>query len=45
MPQTVKSVRIHEYGGPEVLSFDDVEVGDPGPGEVRVESMWHSSIT
>ena len=41
MPQTVKSVRIHEYGGPEVLSFDDVEVGDPGPGEVRVR---HNSI-
>ena len=41
MPQTVKSVRIHEYGGPEVLSFDDVEVGEPGPGEVRVR---HNSI-
>src|SRR4051794_7367476 len=32
----VKAVRIHQYGGPEVMSYEDVEVGDPGPGEVRV---------
>ena len=29
-------VRFHEFGGPEVLKLDDVEVGDPGPGEARV---------
>ena len=31
-----KAIRIHQPGGPEVLSWDDVEVGVPGPGEVRV---------
>lgn len=31
-----KAVRIHQYGGPEVMSYEDVEVGDPGPGEVRL---------
>jgi NADPH2:quinone reductase len=28
--------RVHEYGGPEVLEWEEVEVGDPGPGEVRI---------
>ena len=28
-----KAVRIHEVGGPEVLRYETVEVGDPGPGE------------
>jgi NADPH2:quinone reductase len=27
------AVRIHEYGGPEVLKYEDVSVVDPGPGE------------
>lgn len=31
-----KAVRIHETGGPEVLKIEDVAVGEPGPGEVRV---------
>ncbi len=30
----VKAVWIHETGGPEVLSLDDVEVAAPGAGEV-----------
>lgn len=29
-------VRFHRFGGPEVLQVDDCEVGDPGPGEVRI---------
>lgn len=29
-------VRIHKTGGPEVLTIEDIEVGQPGPGEVRV---------
>src|SRR3546814_18901421 len=33
--QMVKAIRIHETGGPEVLRWEDVEVGAPGPGEVR----------
>lgn len=31
-----KAVRFYEAGGPEVLKLEDVSVGDPGPGEVRV---------
>jgi NADPH2:quinone reductase len=33
-----KAIRIHKNGGPEVLSWDDVTVGDPGPGEARVRN-------
>ena len=31
-----KAIRIHEAGGPEVMRREDVEVGDPGPGQVRL---------
>jgi NADPH:quinone reductase len=31
-----KAVRVHNYGGPEVLKYEDVEVGKPGPGQLRV---------
>ncbi len=31
-----KAVRIHEYGGPNALRLEDVDVGDPSPHEVRV---------
>jgi len=31
-----KAFRIHAHGGPEVLRWEDVEVGDPGPGQARV---------
>ncbi|MGI5160649.1 zinc-dependent alcohol dehydrogenase family protein [Microbispora sp. CA-102843] len=31
-----KTVRFHETGGPEVLRLDDLEPGEPGPGEVRI---------
>jgi NADPH2:quinone reductase len=31
-----KAIRIHETGGPEVLRWEDVEVGNPGPGQVRI---------
>ena len=31
-----KAIRIHETGGPEVLRWEDIEVGDPGPGQARV---------
>ena len=32
-----KAVRIHEYGGPEVLLWEDVPTPEPGPGEVLIE--------
>jgi NADPH2:quinone reductase len=31
-----KAIRIHQTGGPEVLRWEDVEVGNPGPGQVRI---------
>lgn len=31
-----KAIRVHAYGGPEALRFEDVEVGQPGPGQVRL---------
>ena len=31
-----KVIRIHRYGGPEVMQWEDAEVGDPGPGEARI---------
>ena len=31
-----QAIRVHRYGGPEVLAWEDVEVGEPGPGEVRI---------
>jgi NADPH2:quinone reductase len=30
------AIRMHEIGGPEVLKWEEVEVGDPGPGQVRL---------
>lgn len=31
-----KAIRIFKTGGPEVMEYIDVEVGEPGPGEARV---------
>lgn len=36
----VKAIRFHELGGPEVLKFEDVEVGEPGPGQARVRHTY-----
>jgi NADPH2:quinone reductase len=30
------AIRIHNTGGPEVLEWEDVELGEPGPGQVRI---------
>ncbi len=32
-----KAIRIHEAGGPEVLKYEDVDLGDVGPNEVRLK--------
>jgi NADPH:quinone reductase len=32
----VAAVRVHKTGGPEVLTYEQVEVGGPGPGQVKV---------
>ena len=31
-----RQVRIHQFGGPEVLKIEEVEVGAPGAGEIRL---------
>ena len=36
-----KAVRYHKQGGPEVLQVDEVQVGDPGAGQVRLR---HTAI-
>jgi len=36
-----QAIRFHETGGPEVLKLERVEVGDPGPGQVRIR---HTAI-
>jgi len=34
----VKAIKVHELGGPEVLSWEDVEIGDPKEGEIRIKN-------
>ena len=41
MHRMTHAVRIHSYGGPEVLRWDTIEVADPGPGQVRIR---HTAI-
>ena len=36
-----KAIRYHKQGGPEVLQLDEVPVGDPGQGQVRIR---HTAI-
>ena len=37
----MKGIRIHEHGGPEVLSFEEIPTPEPGSGEavVRTEAI------
>jgi NADPH:quinone reductase len=37
----MKAIRFHQVGGPEVLSYEDVPLAEPGPGEVRIR---HSAV-
>ena len=30
------AIRIHEAGAPETLKWEEVDVGDPGPGQVKI---------
>lgn len=32
----MRAIRIHEYGGPEVLRYEEVSASEPGAGEARV---------
>jgi len=33
----VAAIRVHKLGGPEVLTYEDAEVGPPGPGQIRIK--------
>ncbi|MFF3362356.1 NADP-dependent oxidoreductase [Streptomyces misionensis] len=33
---TMRAIRLHEHGGPDVLRYDEVPMPEPGPGEVLV---------
>lgn len=35
------AIRVHETGGPEVLRVEQIDIGEPGPGEARVR---HTAI-
>lgn len=37
----VHAIRVHKTGGPEVLSWEAIDVGEPGAGEVRIR---HSAV-
>jgi NADPH2:quinone reductase len=30
------AVRVHKHGGPEVLTYEQIEIGAPGPGQVKL---------
>lgn len=34
----MKAIRVHRHGGPDVLVYEDVDIGQPGPGKVRVRN-------
>ncbi|HEY8277649.1 MAG TPA: quinone oxidoreductase [Methyloceanibacter sp.] len=33
----IHAIRVHAYGGPEVLKWEAVEIAPPGPGQVRLK--------
>jgi len=35
-----KAIRLHATGGPEVLKLENVDVGEPGPGQARVRHTY-----
>lgn len=34
----MKAIRVHQHGGPDVLAYENFELGEPGRGEVRVRN-------
>lgn len=34
----MKAILVRNHGGPEVLTYEDVEIRQPGPGEIRVRN-------
>jgi hypothetical protein len=40
----MKAIRIHNYGGPEVLQYEDVAEPSPGPAELLIKVAPHLLI-
>jgi len=34
------AIRVHEYGGPEVMKWEEVEVGAPGPNQAKIRQDY-----
>ena len=34
----VKAIRIHDLGGPEVMQWEEVQLGNPKEGEIRIRT-------
>src|SRR5260221_11717537 len=34
----VAAVRVHKTGGPDVLTYEDVPVAAPGPGQIKIRN-------
>ena len=32
----INTIRVHQTGGPEVMKYEQIEIGEPGPGEAKV---------
>ena len=32
----INAIRVHQTGGPDVLQYEQIEIGEPGPGEAKV---------
>ncbi|KAL6641456.1 hypothetical protein ACP70R_019637 [Stipagrostis hirtigluma subsp. patula] len=35
----VKAIKVHKLGGPEVLTWEEVEIGEPNEGEIRIRNI------
>ena len=33
----VAAVRVHKHGGPEVLTYEDIEIPAPGQGQIKIK--------
>ena len=31
------AIRVHAFGGPEVMKWEEVQLGEPGPGQVKIK--------
>ncbi|WP_176036065.1 quinone oxidoreductase family protein [Brucella tritici] len=32
----INAIRVHQTGGPEVMKYEQIDIGEPGPGEAKV---------